>query len=126
MTDWRAARSALRGIQERWEQAGPVPRETRDQLEQGLRRVEDGIRKAEENQWRKSNPEALARAEGTVAQLRGTIAQLERTLAQARERGDTRTEHTATEALTARREWLAEAERTLAEFSSLGAQLVTR
>ncbi len=27
ITDWRAARSALRGIQERWEQAGPVPRE---------------------------------------------------------------------------------------------------
>src|SRR5713101_7324809 len=38
ITDWRAARSSLRGIQERWEQAGPVPRESRDQLESGLRR----------------------------------------------------------------------------------------
>ena len=39
VTDSRVARSALRGIQERWEQAGPVPREIRDQLDQGLRRV---------------------------------------------------------------------------------------
>jgi hypothetical protein len=126
VSDIRSARAALRLLQERWEQIGAVPRDSREQLESGLRRVEDAIRKAEENQWRKSNPEALARAEGTVAQLRGTIAGLERTLAQARERGDTRTERTATEALTARRAWLAEAERTLAEFSSLGAQLVTR
>jgi len=51
--------------------------------------------------------------------LRATIAQLERTLAQAREGGDARAERTADEALTARRAWLAEAERTLAEFSSL-------
>ena len=70
ITDWRAARSALRGIQERWEQAGPVPRETRDSLEQGLRRVEEAVRRAEEAQWKRSNPEALARAEGTVSQLR--------------------------------------------------------
>jgi hypothetical protein len=120
VSDIRSARSALRLLQERWEQIGPVPRDSREHLESGLRRVEDAIRKAEENQWRKSNPEALARAEGTVAQLRATIAQLERTLAQARERGDAQAERTADEALTARRAWLAEAERTLAEFSSLG------
>jgi Domain of Unknown Function (DUF349) len=118
VTDIRAARSVLRGIQERWEQLGAVPRDSREHLESGLRRVEDAIRKAEENQWRKSNPEALARAEGTVAQLRSTIAQLEDQLARARDRGDTRAAHTAEEALTARRAWLAEAEHTLAEFTS--------
>jgi hypothetical protein len=118
VTDTRSARNALRGIQERWEQIGAVPRESREHLESGLRRVEDSLRKAEENQWRKSNPEALARAEGTVAQLRSTIAQLEDQLARARERGDTRAAHTAEEALTARRAWLTEAEHTLAEFTS--------
>ena len=75
------------------------------------------MRKAEEAQWRRSNPEALARAEGTVAQLRSTIAQLERQLAQARDRGDDRAVASAEEALTARRAWLTEAEHTLAEFS---------
>jgi hypothetical protein len=118
VTDLRAARSALRGIQERWEQAGPVPRETREQLESGLRRVEDAVRKAEETQWRRSNPEALARAEGTVAQLRSAITSLETQLERARERGDQAAIRKASEALTARQSWLAEAERTLAEFSS--------
>jgi hypothetical protein len=119
VTDVRAARSALRGIQERWEQIGAVPRDSREHLESGLRRVEDAVRKAEEAQWRRSNPEALARAEGTVAQLRSTIAQLEEQLAKARERGDARAARNAEEALTARRAWLEEAEHTLAEFSQL-------
>jgi DNA repair exonuclease SbcCD ATPase subunit len=118
VTDWRAARSALRGIQERWEQAGPVPRETRDQLEQGLRRVEETVRRAEETQWKRSNPEALARAEGTVSQLRAAIESLETQLAKARARGDASGVRKAEEALAARRSWLAEAERTLAEFTS--------
>jgi hypothetical protein len=118
VTDIRAARAALRGIQERWEQLGAVPRDAREQLEAGLRRVEDTIRKAEENQWRRSSPEALARAEGTVAQLRSAIAQLEQQVARAHDRGDARAARTAEEALTARRSWLAEAENTLAEFSS--------
>jgi Domain of Unknown Function (DUF349) len=117
VTDFRAARTTLRGIQERWEHIGAVPRDSREHLESGLRRVEEAVRKAEETQWRRSNPEALARAEGTVAQLRSTIAQLEEQLAKARERGDERAARNAEEALTARRSWLEEAERTLAEFS---------
>jgi hypothetical protein len=118
VTDIRAARSALRGIQERWEQIGAVPRDSREHLEAGLRRVEDAVRKAEDNQWRRSNPEALARAEDTVAQLRSTIAGLEKQLNRAREAGDARGERSAEEALAARQAWLEEAERTLAEFSS--------
>ena len=118
VTDVRTARSALRSIQERWEQAGPVPRESREQLESGLRRVEEAVRKAEETQWRRSNPEALARAEGTVAQLRSAITSLEGQLERARERGDSAGIRNASEALAARRSWLEEAERTLAEFTS--------
>lgn len=117
VTDVRSARTALRGIQERWEQAGGVPRDSRDQLEGGLRKVEEAVRKAEDNQWRRSNPEAIARAEGTVTQLRTAIAQLEEQLAKAQERGDDRAASNAEEALDARRAWLEEAERTLAEFS---------
>ncbi len=118
VTDLKAARSALRGIQERWESAGPVPRESREQLESGLRKVEEAVRRAEDTQWRKSNPEALARAQGTVDQLRSAIASLESQLAQATERGDQTGIRKAEEALDARRSWLAEAERTLAEFTS--------
>lgn len=117
ITDLRATRNALRGIQEKWEQIGGVPRDSRDRLEGGLRKVEDAVRKAEDNQWRRSNPEAIARAEGTVTQLRAAIEGLERQLAKAQEKGDAKAERNAEEALEARRSWLAEAERTLAEFS---------
>jgi hypothetical protein len=117
-TDLRSARTALRSIQERWEKAGSVPREARERLESGLRRVEDALRKAEDTQWRNSNPEALARAKGTVAQIKTAIDQLEKQIGKARDQGDAKAEEEAAEALAARQAWLAEAERTLAEFSS--------
>ena len=117
VTDVRAARAALRGIQERWEQAGPVPREAHERLESGLRRIEDAVRKAEDTQWRRSNPEALARAQGTVEQIRTAIAGLEKQLATAQAAGNQRAIEQAEEALEARRAWLEEAERTLAELT---------
>ena len=117
VTDARSARAALRGIQERWERIGGVPRDAQERLEGGLRRVEEAVRRAEETHWRRSSPEALRRAKGTVEQIRGTISQLEKQLERAREQGDERAGQQAEEALAARREWLREAERTLAELA---------
>ncbi|ADG88769.1 hypothetical protein TBS_10690 [Thermobispora bispora] len=118
VTDARAARRALRGILERWEEIGPVPRDKRDRLEGGLRKVEDAIRKAEEEEWRRNNPEARARAQSTVEQLRKSIQQLEARLAAAQAAGKEKEIKETEEALAARRSWLEEAERTLAEFTS--------
>jgi hypothetical protein len=117
VTDARAARSHLRGIQERWERAGAVPRDSQERLEGGLRRVEDALRKAEDSHWRRTNPEALSRAKGTVNQIRAAITQLEGQLAKAEANGDQKAQQRAEEALAARRSWLSEAERTLAELS---------
>lgn len=117
VTDARAARAALRGIQERWERAGAVPRDSQDRLEGALRRIEESLRKAEDSQWRRSNPEALSRAKSTVEQIRTAIRQLESQLAKAEASGDAKARQRAQEALAARQSWLAEAERTLAEFS---------
>jgi hypothetical protein len=117
VTDPRAARTALRGIQERWEHAGGVPRDQYDKLEGGLRRVEEAVRKAEDTHWRRSNPEALSRAKGTVEQIRSAIRQLEGQLERARSDGDRSAQQRAEEAIAARRSWLEEAERTLAELS---------
>jgi MoxR-like ATPase len=80
--------------------------------------VEDAVRKAEESHWRRSNPEALSRAKGTVEQIRSAIRSLEGQLEKAQARGDEAAGQRAQEAIEARREWLAEAERTLAELSS--------
>ncbi|MCA2226705.1 DUF349 domain-containing protein [Nonomuraea aurantiaca] len=117
VTDVRTARAALRHILERWEAAGPVPREQRDRLEGGLRKVDDAVRKAEDAEWKRSNPEARARAQNAVDQLRTSIEQLEKRLAKAQAAGRAKDVKEAEEAITARRSWLEEAERTLAEFS---------
>jgi hypothetical protein len=117
ITNARTARSVLRGIQERWERIGGVPRDAQEKLEGGLRRVEEAIRKAEDSHWRRSNPEALSRAKGTVEQIRAAISQLETQLEKAQAAGDESAAKRAEEALAARREWLDEAERTLAELS---------
>jgi hypothetical protein len=117
-TDARAARAQLRTILERWERAGAVPRDSQERLEGGLRRIEETLRKAEDSHWRRTNPEALSRARGTVEQIRSAITQLEGQLAKAQANGDDKAQQQAKEAIAARRSWLAEAERTLAELSS--------
>ncbi len=117
VTDARSARAAMRPILERWEKAGPVPRDSQERLEGGLRKIEETLRKAEDSHWRRTNPEALSRAKGTVEQIRAAISQLERQLAKAEASGDTKAQQQAREAIDARKSWLAEAERTLAELA---------
>jgi Domain of Unknown Function (DUF349) len=115
--DIRASRQALRSIQERWEAIGMVPRDSRERLEGRLRKIEETVRGAEESEWRRTNPEARARAEATVAQLRASIEQLETRLEKARNAGRDKDVKDTEESLTARRAWLAEAEHTLSELS---------
>ena len=117
VTDHRSARAAMRSIHDRWETIGHVPREARPKIESRLAAVEQAIRETAEAEWRRTNPEARARAEATVSQLRSSIESLDAEAEKARAAGNTRAAETAEEAAAARREWLAEAERTLAEFT---------
>ncbi|WP_454044000.1 DUF349 domain-containing protein [Cellulosimicrobium sp. Marseille-Q8652] len=104
--DLAAAKAALRDIQERWEQAGRVPRGDLQRVEGRLRAVENAVRDAEQAQWTRTNPETRARAEGAAAQLEAAIDALEADLAAAQERGDARAVADLETALTARRAWL--------------------
>jgi hypothetical protein len=117
VTDVAAAKTAFRDIAERWDAAGKVPRERMKELEGRMRKVEQAIRNVEDEAWRKSNPEARARAADTVAQLESSIAELETKRDKAAAAGNDRkvAEHEA--ALEARRSWLAEARKALDEFS---------
>jgi hypothetical protein len=117
VSDVGAAKSALRGIEERWEAAGQVPRADMERVEGRLRRVAETIRKAEDTRWKRTNPEGLARAQAAVDQLLAVISKLETDLAKASDRGDARAVKAAEEAIEARRTWLAGAESALAEFS---------
>lgn len=118
VTDWKSARQQLRVLQERWEDAGHVPRDSMRSVEGRMRRVEDAIREAEQNEWQRSNPEARARAQATVTQLEASIADLETKAAKAREAGNDRKLREAEEAIAARKSWLEQAQQALEEFTS--------
>lgn len=117
VSDHRAARAVLRGITERWDAIGHVPRDAKERVENRLRRVEQAVREAEEGEWQRTNPEARARAEATVSQLRSSISALEADAEKARASGKERQAADAAAAADARREWLAEAERTLSDLA---------
>lgn len=113
--DINAAKSALRTIQERWEEAGKVPRADLSRVEARLRAVETGIRDAEQAKWDRTNPETRARAEGAAAQLEQAIAGLEADLAKAKEAGNDRKVKELTASLEARQAWLEQVEKAAAE-----------
>ena len=104
--DVRSAKKALRPIQDAWEEAGRVPRSALRRIEGRMRAVEDAIREAENAEWRRTDPETKARAEGLAGQLEDSIAELEKDLATATAAGDTKKIAEAEAALTARRAWL--------------------
>jgi hypothetical protein len=78
--------------------------------------VEEAVREAEQSEWRRTNPEARARAEDTVTQLKASIEELEADAAKARAAGNERKVKEAEEAAEARRTWLEQAERALDEL----------
>jgi Domain of Unknown Function (DUF349) len=89
VTDLKAARSAFRSINERWEGVGHVPRDARPRVEARMHAVERALQDAEENEWRRTNPEARARAEGLTGQLQAAVAKLAGQVEAARAAGNT-------------------------------------
>lgn len=85
VTDLKAAKSALRGIQSRWDAAGDLPKADREKLERRLKKVEETIRSGEEKAWQSSAP-AAGNAAFTEA-----LAKLEAKRDTALARGDAKT-----------------------------------
>jgi hypothetical protein len=117
ITDHRAARVALRGINERWEAIGPVPRDSRPRIEGRLHTVDRAIADAEAAELSRKDPEKRARAEATVEQLRTALEKLRVQADKARAAGQEKKAADAEASIAARQEWLAEAEKALAEFT---------
>ncbi|OKK15186.1 DNA repair protein [Streptomyces sp. CB00455] len=76
VTDLKAARAAFRSLNERWEAIGHVPRDARPKVEGRMHTVERAIQEAEEGEWRRTNPEARARAAGLTGQLQAAVDKL--------------------------------------------------
>lgn len=104
--DLEGARAALRELQERWDAVGKVPRERMHDLEGRLRALEKRVRQAADDRWRRTDPEALARA----AQFRERVAQFEEQAAKATAAGKTREAEKALEQARQWREWAEAAE----------------
>lgn len=110
-TDRVQARNTLSSIQRRWEAAGKVPRDQVRVVEDRLRQIELAVKKLEEDHWNRTDPEKKARSEGLAAQLEQAIAGLEADLAAATAAKDAKRIAEVTEALEARRAWLAAVDR---------------
>jgi hypothetical protein len=117
VTDVRAAKEAFRDLAERWDAAGKVPRDRMKDLEGRMRRVEQEIRGVEDDQWKRSNPEARARAADTVAQLEASLAELEGRRTKAEAAGNVKKAAEHVSAIEARQAWLVEARKALDDFS---------
>ncbi|MCX5241622.1 DUF349 domain-containing protein [Streptomyces prunicolor] len=88
VTDLKAARAAFRSINERWEAIGHVPRDSRPKVEGRMHTIERALQESEETEWRRTNPEARARAEGLTGQLQAAVDKLTGQIEQARTQGN--------------------------------------
>lgn len=110
--DLDAARAALRDLQEKWDALGKVPREKMQELEGRLRAIEKSVRDAVDAQWRRTDPEALARA----AQFRERVAQFEEQAEKATAAGKAKDAKRAQEQAQQWREWAEAAEGAVGEL----------
>ncbi|WP_274556098.1 DUF349 domain-containing protein [Streptomyces spiramyceticus] len=86
--DLKAARAAFRSLNERWEAIGHVPRDARPKVEGRMHAVERALQETEENEWRRTNPEARARAAGLTGQLQDAVDKLRTQIDAARAAGN--------------------------------------
>ena len=115
--DLKEAKNALRDHLRSWEKTGMTHRDKRSALDARVRVVEEAIKTAEAEVWRKTDPAAKARADEVVRQLSDAIENYEKVAAKATAAGNAKKATEALESAAARRVWLAEAEKGLAEFN---------
>ncbi|MGH3310456.1 MAG: DUF349 domain-containing protein [Streptomyces sp.] len=116
VTDLKAARAAFRALNERWDAIGHVPRDARPKIEGRMHTVERAIQEVEEAEWRRSNPEARARAAGLTGQLQDAVDKLRGQAEKARAAGNTAKAEKLEKELAGRQELLDQALKGLHEF----------
>jgi hypothetical protein len=115
-TDVKVAKAAFRELMNEWTKIGITNRDKRAALDARVSAVEEAIKSAEAEIWRKSDPAAKARAADVVTQLTESIANYEKAAAKAEAAGNDKKAKEALESAAARKVWLTEAEKSLAEF----------
>ena len=116
-TDVKAAKSAFRELMNSWAKIGITNRDKRAALDARVAKVEEAIKEAEAEIWRKTDPSAKARAAEVVKQLTDSIESYAKVAAKSQAAGNEKKAKEALESAEARKVWLAEAQKHLAEFN---------
>jgi hypothetical protein len=117
VSDLNTAKAGFRTFLEKYNAYGRVPREQMRTLDARVKALETAVRSAEEDEWRRTDPQARARAEETVAMLASEIDKLTEKVAKATARGDKSAAGAATEKISTYQTWLEQAKATLADFN---------
>lgn len=117
ITNVETVQKAFRELARQWERIGMTQRDKKATFESRFAKVESEIKAAEEVRWRKIDPVAKARATEVVRQLAEAVANYEKQAEKARALGNMKKATEAKDAAAARRLWLDEAEKSLAEFN---------
>ena len=118
ITDVQAAKKKFRALIEQWHKIGMTERSKRAALDARVDKVEAEIHALNEELSRRTDPTAIARANDVVDGLKKAIADYEAAAAKAETAGNSAKAKVAREAAEARRAWLAEAEKGLADFKA--------
>ncbi len=117
ISDVKQARKELNEHLRAWEKIGMTHRDKRAAMDARVAVVEATVKESEAEVWRKTDPAAKKRAQEVVAQLSESIANYEKAAAKYMESGNEKKSAEAAESATARKVWLAEAEKSLAEYN---------
>lgn len=118
ITNLDDTRRKFRDLRNKLSKVGMVDRKKRSSLDKRVDIVEMSIKEAEQEQWRRSDPGARARANDVVNQLMSAVADYEAKAERAAAAGDSKKAAQHREAAEARRMWLAEAQKGLADFTT--------
>jgi len=104
-SDPQGAQAALRGLQDRWEKIGKVPRDSIQSLDERMRAVESKVREALDARWAGS----AANENPLLASMRDKVADATEKLARAQKSGDAKRIRRAEDDLTKWQGWLRDA-----------------
>ncbi len=117
ITNIETTSKTFKDLARQWDRIGMTQRDKKAAFESRFAKVESQIKQAEEARWRKVDPVAKARATEVVRQLAEAVANYEKQAEKALTLGNTKKATEAKDAAAARRLWLEEAEKSLAEFN---------
>ena len=116
VSDVKGAKKKFHDLHDKWERIGMTERNKRAALEARLERVKTEIDSLHEEVARRSDPTAISHANSVVQGLLDAIANYEKQAAKAEAAGQTAKAMVAREAAAARKAWLSEAQKGLADF----------